>query len=97
MFVNVCNTGLTRVSFFIGAGYVQGMSDLLSPILFVTQNEVESFWCLTGFMELVVSKNMFFLFCYCLSQTRDLLLRHARAFKAVTLYLSRFLLRMKNN
>uniref|UniRef100_A0A7N6BZ62 Rab-GAP TBC domain-containing protein n=1 Tax=Anabas testudineus TaxID=64144 RepID=A0A7N6BZ62_ANATE len=33
--------------------YVQGMSDLLSPILFITQNEVESFWCLTGFMELV--------------------------------------------
>uniref|UniRef100_A0A7N8X137 TBC1 domain family, member 17 n=1 Tax=Mastacembelus armatus TaxID=205130 RepID=A0A7N8X137_9TELE len=33
--------------------YVQGMSDLLSPLLFVTQNEVESFWCLTGFMELV--------------------------------------------
>lgn len=36
-------------------GYVQGMSDLLSPVLFVTQNEVESFWCLTGFMELLVS------------------------------------------
>uniref|UniRef100_A0A674PKU8 TBC1 domain family, member 17 n=1 Tax=Takifugu rubripes TaxID=31033 RepID=A0A674PKU8_TAKRU len=33
--------------------YVQGMSDLLAPVLFVTQNEVESFWCLTGFMELV--------------------------------------------
>uniref|UniRef100_A0A672STE0 TBC1 domain family member 17-like n=1 Tax=Sinocyclocheilus grahami TaxID=75366 RepID=A0A672STE0_SINGR len=33
--------------------YVQGMSDLLSPLLFVTQNEVESFWCLTGFMDLV--------------------------------------------
>uniref|UniRef100_A0A8D3DFZ1 TBC1 domain family, member 17 n=1 Tax=Scophthalmus maximus TaxID=52904 RepID=A0A8D3DFZ1_SCOMX len=33
--------------------YVQGMSDLLSPLLFITQNEVESFWCLTGFMELV--------------------------------------------
>lgn len=31
------------------------MSDLLAPILFVTQNEVESFWCLTGFMDLVVS------------------------------------------
>lgn len=39
-------------------GYVQGMSDLLSPILFVTQNEVESFWCLTGFMELLVSRNI---------------------------------------
>lgn len=36
-------------------GYVQGMSDLLAPILFITQNEVESFWCLTGFMDLVVS------------------------------------------
>uniref|UniRef100_A0A8C7Q1K8 TBC1 domain family, member 17 n=1 Tax=Oncorhynchus mykiss TaxID=8022 RepID=A0A8C7Q1K8_ONCMY len=33
--------------------YVQGMSDLLAPLLFVTQNEVESFWCLTGFMEMV--------------------------------------------
>ncbi len=42
-------------------GYVQGMSDLLSPLLFVTQNEVESFWCLTGFMDLVVSKHTCFL------------------------------------
>lgn len=38
----------------IRPGYVQGMSDLLSPLLFITQNEVESFWCLTGFMELLV-------------------------------------------
>lgn len=30
------------------------MSDLLAPVLFVTQNEVESFWCLTGFMNLLV-------------------------------------------
>ena len=42
----------------IHPGYVQGMSDLLSPLLFVTQNEVESFWCLTGFMELLVSRNI---------------------------------------
>lgn len=48
------------VSFSIGPGYVQGMSDLLSPILFITQNEVESFWCLTGFMDLVVSRNLCF-------------------------------------
>ncbi len=45
-------------------GYVQGMSDLLSPLLFVTQNEVESFWCLTGFMDLVVSKHTCFLIGY---------------------------------
>lgn len=31
------------------------MSDLLSPILFVVQNEVDAFWCFCGFMELVVS------------------------------------------
>lgn len=35
-------------------GYVQGMSDLLSPILYVIQNEVDAFWCFCGFMELVV-------------------------------------------
>ncbi|XP_059008027.1 TBC1 domain family member 17 isoform X2 [Mustela lutreola] len=34
-------------------GYVQGMSDLLSPILYVIQNEVDAFWCFCGFMELV--------------------------------------------
>lgn len=48
---------LLFVSFSICPGYVQGMSDLLSPLLFITQNEVESFWCLTGFMELLVGRN----------------------------------------
>ncbi|XP_068193621.1 TBC1 domain family member 17 [Antennarius striatus] len=44
---------MTYCMYNFDLGYVQGMSDLLSPVLFVTQNEVESFWCLTGFMELV--------------------------------------------
>ncbi|XP_043210603.1 TBC1 domain family member 17-like [Amphibalanus amphitrite] len=34
-------------------GYVQGMSDLLSPILFVVKDEVDAFWCFVGFMERV--------------------------------------------
>ncbi|KAM8927583.1 TBC1 domain family member 17 [Pelodytes ibericus] len=44
---------MTYCMFNFDLGYVQGMSDLLSPILYVTQNEVDSFWCFTGFMELV--------------------------------------------
>ncbi|XP_008327394.1 TBC1 domain family member 17 [Cynoglossus semilaevis] len=44
---------MTYCMYNFDLGYVQGLSDLLSPILYVTQNEVESFWCLTGFMELV--------------------------------------------
>ena len=29
------------------------MSDLLAPILYVMQNEVDAFWCFVGFMEKV--------------------------------------------
>ena len=42
---------------FYFPGYVQGMSDLLSPILFLMEDEVEAFWCFVGFMEKVVGAN----------------------------------------
>ncbi|KAJ6822597.1 GTPase-activating protein GYP7-like [Iris pallida] len=32
-------------------GYCQGMSDLLSPILAVTEEDFEAFWCFVGFMK----------------------------------------------
>lgn len=35
-------------------GYVQGMSDLLSPILVIMENEVDAFWCFAGLMERMV-------------------------------------------
>ncbi|XP_072463357.1 TBC1 domain family member 17 isoform X2 [Notamacropus eugenii] len=44
---------LTYCMYHFDLGYVQGMSDLLSPILYVTQSEVDAFWCFCGFMELV--------------------------------------------
>ena len=43
------------VFFHFLTGYVQGMSDLLSPILVVMENEVEAFWCFVGFMGKLVS------------------------------------------
>ena len=35
-------------------GYVQGMSDLLAPLLSIMDNEVDAFWCFAGLMEIVV-------------------------------------------
>lgn len=35
--------------------HLQGMSDLLSPLLFVMKNEVDAFWCFVGFMDRVAS------------------------------------------
>ncbi|CAF1424033.1 unnamed protein product [Adineta steineri] len=32
-------------------GYVQGMNDLLSPILIVMEEEVDAFWCFVGLMS----------------------------------------------
>lgn len=42
---------LTYCMYNFDLGYVQGMSDLLSPILVVMEDEVEAFWCFVGFME----------------------------------------------
>lgn len=45
---------MTYVMYNFDLGYVQGMSDLLSPILFLMDNEVDAFWCFVGFMDKVV-------------------------------------------
>lgn len=42
---------LTYCMYNFDLGYVQGMSDLLSPILVLMEDEVEAFWCFVGFME----------------------------------------------
>lgn len=46
---------MTYVMYNFDLGYVQGMSDLLSPILCLMENEVDAFWCFVGFMDKVVS------------------------------------------
>ena len=42
---------LTYPFYNFDLGYCQGMSDLLSPILFVMEDESESFWCFVALME----------------------------------------------
>ncbi|KAL4641469.1 TBC1 domain family member 15 isoform X2 [Arapaima gigas] len=42
---------MTYCMYDFDLGYVQGMSDLLSPILYVMENEVDTFWCFVSFME----------------------------------------------
>ncbi|XP_011309116.1 TBC1 domain family member 15 isoform X2 [Fopius arisanus] len=46
---------MTYVMYNFDLGYVQGMSDLLSPILCLMDNEVDAFWSFVGFMERVSS------------------------------------------
>ncbi len=42
---------MTYIMFNSDLGYVQGMNDLLSPILIIMENEVDAFWCFIGLME----------------------------------------------
>ncbi|KAF3993684.1 hypothetical protein FT663_01097 [Candidozyma haemuli var. vulneris] len=42
---------LTFNEYNVNLGYVQGMTDLLSPIYVILQDEVLSFWAFSGFME----------------------------------------------
>nr|GMC65176.1 TBC1 domain family member 15-like isoform X1 [Ipomoea batatas] len=50
--VNVLRDILMTYSFYnFDLGYCQGMSDLLSPILYVMRDESESFWCFVALME----------------------------------------------
>lgn len=44
---------MTYVMYNFDLGYVQGMSDLLAPILRIMTNEVDAFWCFVGFMDKV--------------------------------------------
>ncbi|XP_014096248.1 TBC1 domain family member 15 isoform X1 [Bactrocera oleae] len=44
---------MTYVMYNFDLGYVQGMSDLLAPILSIQGNEVDAFWCFVGFMDVV--------------------------------------------
>ncbi|KAM4677913.1 TBC1 domain family member 15 [Discoglossus pictus] len=42
---------MTYCMYDFDLGYVQGMSDLLSPVLYVMENEVDAFWCFVSYME----------------------------------------------
>ncbi|CAF0712965.1 unnamed protein product [Brachionus calyciflorus] len=46
---------MTYNMFNFDLGYVQGMSDLLAPIMVIMDNEVDSFWCFAGYMDKIES------------------------------------------
>ncbi|KAL9260042.1 TBC1 domain family member 15-like protein [Drosera capensis] len=50
--VNLLHDILLTYSFYnFDLGYCQGMSDFLSPIVYVTRDESEAFWCFSALME----------------------------------------------
>jgi len=44
---------LTYSFYNFDLGYVQGMNDLLAPILQIMDDEADAFWCFVGFMEVM--------------------------------------------
>jgi hypothetical protein len=46
---------MTYVMSNFNLGYVQGMSDILAPILMEVQDEVMAFWLFSKFMDRIVS------------------------------------------
>lgn len=59
----ICTKGFTKFRFsetfpFLFSGYIQGMSDLLSPLLYVMENEVDAFWCFASYMDQMVSRGI---------------------------------------
>lgn len=45
------NMLMTYVMYNFDLGYVQGMSDFASPLLYVLENEMDAFWCFVKLME----------------------------------------------
>lgn len=46
---------MTYMMYNFDLGYVQGMSDLLAPILILMDDELDAFWCFVGFMDIMQS------------------------------------------
>lgn len=56
-YVQVCWLNKINVVKKITMDYLfQGMSDLLAPILFVIEDELDAFWCFVAYMDRVVRK-----------------------------------------
>uniref|UniRef100_A0A8C8CXK2 TBC1 domain family member 15 n=1 Tax=Oncorhynchus tshawytscha TaxID=74940 RepID=A0A8C8CXK2_ONCTS len=64
---------MTYCMYDFDLGYVQGMSDLLSPILYVMDNEVDAFWCFVSFMDQMVSNQISFVLSAAVSLTKLML------------------------